>query len=96
MSRAWSPAPIGRQRVRALGNWTTIDGVNFARSEAMWLVSVGYGVRLGATLVGMAAGMGDAAMAEFAPKAAVMRPWFQWLRWGAGRHRSVRPGRWAG
>jgi hypothetical protein len=61
-----------RPRVLALANWTTIDGVNYARSEPPGLVRVGDVPWLAAGFVGMTAWLGDAGMALFVPGAAVV------------------------
>jgi hypothetical protein len=61
-----------RPRVLALANWTTIDGVNYARSEPPGLVRVGDVPWLAAGLVGMTAWLGDAGMVLFVPVAAVV------------------------
>lgn len=61
-----------RPRVLALANWTTIDGVNYARSEPPGLVRVGDVLWLAAGFVGMTAWLGDAGMVLFVPGAAVV------------------------
>jgi hypothetical protein len=64
--------PHGRPRVLALANWTTIDGVNYARSEPPGLVGVGDVLWLAAGFVGMTAWLGDVGMVLFVPVAAVV------------------------
>lgn len=62
-------------RVPALANWTTIDGVNHARSELPGLVHVSDVLWLAAGFVGMTAWLGDAGMVLFVPAAVLgMRP----------------------
>jgi hypothetical protein len=61
-----------RARVLALANWTTIDGVNYARSEPPGLVKVGDVLWLAVGFVGMTAGLRDAGMVLFVPGAAVV------------------------
>jgi hypothetical protein len=58
--------------VLALANWTTIDGVNYARSESPGLVRVGDVPWLAAGFVGMTAWLGDAGMVLFVPAAAAV------------------------
>jgi hypothetical protein len=61
-----------RPRVLALANWTTIDGVNHARSEPPGLVRVADVLWLAAGFVGMTAWLGDAGMVLSVPVAAVV------------------------
>jgi hypothetical protein len=72
-----------RPRVLALANWTTIDGVNYARSEPPGLVRVGDVPWLAAGFVGMTAWLGDAGMVLFAPAAAVVLAVVAAARWVA-------------
>lgn len=61
-----------RPRVLALANWTTIDGVNDARSEPPGLVRVGDVLWLAVGFAGVAAWLGDAGMVLFVPAAPVV------------------------
>ena len=70
-----------RTRVLALANWTTIDGVNYARSEPPGLVRVGDVPWLAAGFVGMTAWLGDAGMVLFVPVAAVVLAGVAAVRW---------------
>ena len=72
-----------RPRVLALANWTTIDGVNYARSEPPGLVRVGDVLWLAAGFVGMTAWLGDAGMVLFLPAAAVVLAAVSAVRWVA-------------
>jgi len=72
-----------RPRVLALANWTTIDGVNCARSEPPGLVRVGDLLWLAAGFVGMTAWLGDAGMVLFVPAAAVVLVVVSAVRWVA-------------
>ncbi len=72
-----------RPRVLALANWTTIDGVNYARSKPPGLVRVGDMLWLAAGFVGMTAWLGDAGMVLFAPAAAVVLAVASAVRWAA-------------
>jgi hypothetical protein len=72
-----------RPRVLALANWTTIDGVNYARSEPPGLVRVGDVLWLAAGFVGMTAWLGDAGMVLFVPAAAVVLAVASAVRWAA-------------
>ncbi len=72
-----------RPRVLALANWTTIDGVNYARSEPPRLVRVGDVLWLTAGFVGMTAWPGDAGMVLFVPVAAVVLAVASAVRWAA-------------
>jgi hypothetical protein len=56
----------------ALANWTTVDGVNYARSEPPGLVRVADVPWLAAGFVGMTAWQGDAGMVLFVPVATVL------------------------
>ena len=75
--------PHRRPRVLALANWTTIDGVNYARSEPPGLVRVGDVLWLAAGFVGMTAWLGDAGMVLFLPAAAVVLAAVSAVRWVA-------------
>jgi hypothetical protein len=79
-----------RPRVLALANWTTIDGVNYARSEAPGLVRVGDVLWLFAGFVGMTAGLGDAGMVLFVPAAAVVLAVVAAVRWATRRRLALR------
>ncbi len=70
-----------RPRVLALANWTTIDGVNYARSEPPGLVRVGDVPWLAAGFIGMTAWLGDAGMALFVPAAAAVLAVVATVRW---------------
>lgn len=70
-----------RPRVLALANWTTIDGVNYARSEPPGLVRVGDVLWLAAGFVGMTAWLGEAGMVLFVPAAAVVLAAVATVRW---------------
>lgn len=70
-----------RQRVLALANWTTIDGVNYARSEPLALVRVADLPWLAAGFAGMTARLGDAGMTLFLPVAAVVLVAVAAVRW---------------
>jgi hypothetical protein len=72
-----------RPRVLALANWTTIDGVNYARSEPPGLVRVGDVLWLAAGFVGMTAWLGDAGMVLIVPVAAVALAVVSAVRWAA-------------
>jgi hypothetical protein len=72
-----------RPRMLALANWTTIDGVNYARSEPPCLVRVGDVLWLAAGFVGMTAWLGDAGMVLFVPVAAVVLAVASAVRWAA-------------
>jgi hypothetical protein len=72
-----------RPRVLALANWTTIDGVNYARSEPPRLVRVGDALWLAAGFVGITAWLGDAGMVLFVPAAAVVLAAVAAARWVA-------------
>ena len=72
-----------RPRVLALANWTTIDGVNYARSEPPGLVRVGDVPWLTAGFVGMTAWLGDAGTVLFVPVAAVVLAVVAAARWVA-------------
>ena len=72
-------------RVLALANWTTIDGVNYARSEPPGLVRVADVPWLAAGFVGMTAWLGDAGMVLFVPGAAVVLAAVAAARWSARR-----------
>lgn len=72
-----------RPRVLALANWTTIDGVNYARSEPPGLVRVGDVLLLASGFVGMTAWLDDAGMALFVPVAAVVLAVVATVRWVA-------------
>ncbi len=72
-----------RPRVLALANWTTIDGVNYARSEPPGLVRVGDALWLAAGFVGMTAWLGGAGMVLFVPAAAVVLVGVAAARWVA-------------
>jgi hypothetical protein len=74
-----------RPRVLALANWTTIDGVNYVRSEPPALVRLGDVPWLVAGFVGMTAWLGDAGMALFGPVAAVVLAAVAAMRWMAQR-----------
>lgn len=65
----------------ALANWTTIDGVNYARSEPPGLVRVRDVLWLAAGFVGMTAWLGEAGMALFVPAAAVVLAVVAAVRW---------------
>jgi hypothetical protein len=82
--------PHRRPRVLALTNWTTIDGVNYARSEPPGLVRVGDVLWLTAGLVGMTAWLGDAGMVLFVPAAAVVLVVVSAVRWVARQRLSWR------
>ncbi len=70
-----------RPRVLALANWTTIDGVNYARSEPPGLVRVSDVPWLAASFIGMTAWLGDAGMVLFVPVAAVLLAGVATVRW---------------
>lgn len=70
-----------RPRVLALANWTTIDGINYARSEPPGLVRVVDVPWLAAGFVGMTAWLGDAGMVLFVPAAAVVLAAVAAVRW---------------
>lgn len=72
-----------RPRVLALANWTTIDGVNYARSEPPGLVRMGDVLWLAAGFAGMAAWLGDAGMVLFVPAAAAVLAAVAAARWAA-------------
>jgi hypothetical protein len=72
-----------RPRVLALANWTTIDGVNYARSEPPGLVRVGDLPWLAAGFVGMTAWLGDVGMVLCVPAAAVVLAVVAAARWVA-------------
>lgn len=72
-----------RPRVLALANWTTIDGVNYARSEPPGLVRLGDVPWLAAGFVGMTAWLDDAGMVLFVPVAAVVLTVVAAVRWMA-------------
>jgi len=72
-----------RARVLALANWTTIDGVNYPRSEPPGLVRVGDVLCLAAGFVGMTAWLGDARMVLFVPTAVVVLVVVAAVRWAA-------------
>ena len=72
-----------RPRVLGLANWTTIDGVNYARSEPPGLVQGFDCVWLIAAFVSMTAGLGDAGMALFVPAAGVLVATVAAVRWVA-------------
>ncbi len=74
-----------RPRVLALANWTTNDGINYARSEPPGLVRVGDMPWPAAGFVGMTAWLGDAGMALFVPAAAVVLAAVAAARWVARR-----------
>lgn len=74
-----------RPRVLGLANWTTIDGVNYARSEPSALVRGLDGVWLVVSLIGMTARFGDAGMALFVPAAGVVVATVAAVRWAARR-----------
>lgn len=61
-----------RPRVRALASWTTIDGVNCARTEPPGLVRGADVLWLAAGFVGMTAWLGNAGMVLFVPSAAAV------------------------
>ena len=61
-----------RPRVLALANWTTIDGVNCARSVPPGLMRMGDLLWLAAGFVGLTGGLGDAGMVPFVPGAVVL------------------------
>mgnify|MGYP000744706804 CR=1 FL=1 len=79
-----------RPRVLALANWTTIDGVNYARSEPPPLVRVGDVLRLAVGFVGMAARLGDAGMVLFPPAATAVLVAVVAARWTARRRQAWR------
>lgn len=72
-----------RPRVLALANWTTIDGINYARSEPPGLVRVGDVPWLAAGFVGMTAWLGGAGMVLFFAAAAVLLVVVSAVRWAA-------------
>jgi hypothetical protein len=72
-----------RPRVLALANWTTIDGVNYARSEPPSLVQGFDGVWLVAAFVGMTATFGDARAALLVSAAGMMLATVAAVRWVA-------------
>jgi hypothetical protein len=72
-----------RPRVLALANWTTIDGVNYARSEPPGLVRAGDVLWLAAGFVGMTAWLDDAGMVLFVPAAVVVLAVVAAARWVA-------------
>jgi hypothetical protein len=74
-----------RPRVLGLANWTTIDGINYARSEPSGLVQGFDGVWLVAAFIGMTARFGDAGMALFVPAAGVVVATVSAVRWAARR-----------
>lgn len=74
-----------RPRVLALANWTTIDGVNYARSEPPGLVRVGDALWLAAGFVGMTTWLGDAGMVLVVPAAAAVLAVVATVRWAARR-----------
>lgn len=78
-----------RPRVLALANWTTIDGVNYARSEPPGLVHGFDGVWLVAAFIGMTARFGDAGMVLFVPAAGVLLAAVAAVRWVARRRLAV-------
>lgn len=68
-------------RVLALANWTTIDGVNYARSEPHGLVRVVDVPWLAAGFIGMTAWLGDTGMALFLPVASLTLAAVAIVRW---------------
>ena len=57
--------------VLALANWSTIDGVNYARTDAPSLFRVWDFILLPLTFLGLSASLGDVGMVLFVPGAAV-------------------------
>jgi hypothetical protein len=74
-----------RPRVLGLANWTTIDGVNYARSEPPSLVHGFDGLWLIAAFIGMTTRFGDAGMALLVPAAGVVVATVAAVRWAARR-----------
>jgi hypothetical protein len=74
-----------RPRVLALANWTTIDGVNYARGEPPGLVKVGDVLWLAVGFVGVTARLRDAGMVLFVPVAAVVLAVVATVSWAARR-----------
>lgn len=66
---------------QALANWTTIDGVSYARSDPPGLIRVGDVLWLVAGFAAMTAWLGDAGMVLFVPGAAVVLAAVAALRW---------------
>lgn len=73
-------------QVLALANWSTIDGVNYARTDAPSLFRVWDFILLPLTFLGLSASLGDVGMVLFVPGAAVYLA-------AAGAMRAVAKGR---
>ena len=74
-----------RPHVLALANWTTIDGVNYVRSEPPGLVRLADVLWLAAGFAGMTAWLGAAGMVLVLPAAAMVLAVVATVRWAARR-----------
>jgi hypothetical protein len=83
-------SPQRQPCVLALANWSTIDGINYARSEPLALVHGWDFAPLAAGFVGMTAWLGDAGMTLFVPAAAVAMAVAASVRWVARVHLAYR------